>query len=142
MSTIWTPSGERPVRREPEPAPPAASPPPGGGPSGGPLGFDQEPTEEELRAHLAEVQRQLLETPASVVIANHCIGLFQLAALHLEQNPPRLPEAKLAIDAMRGVIDAVGARMDEEEQPLRDALAQLQMAYVQRQSAAASPPPR
>ena len=103
------------------------------------MGLPDEPSEEELRAHLAEVQRQLLETPVSVVIANHCIGLFQLAALHLEQNPPKLPEAKMAIDAMAGVVEKVGSRLSEEEAPLREALSQLQLAYVQRQNASGSP---
>src|SRR5918911_2485968 len=106
MSTIWTPSGEGPIRSEPEP-PPAPSPPPTG---------PGEPTEEEMLAQMAAVQRQLLETPAAVVIANHCIGLFQLAALHLEQAPPNLREAKVAIDAMGGMIETLGARLGEDEQ--------------------------
>ena len=37
-------------------------------------------------------------TPASVVIANHCYGLFELAAVYLSQMPPVLDEAKVAID--------------------------------------------
>jgi hypothetical protein len=104
------------------------------------MGLPGEPSEEELRAHLAEVQRQLLETPVSVVIANHCIGLFQLAAIHLEQNPPKLDEAKLAIDAMAGIVETVGSRLSEEEMPLREALTQLRFAYVQRQNASGQPP--
>ncbi len=125
MSTIWTPSGERPIRREPEPQ---AAPPGAAGPQ-----FDEgELTEEELRAHFAEVQSQLLGTPAATVVVNHCIGLFQLAVLHLEQASPNLGEAKVAIDAMGGVIDALGARLGEEEAPLREALTQLRFAYVQR----------
>ena len=67
---------------------------------------------EELEAELAEVQRQLLETPASVIIANHAIGLFQLAALHLNQQPPNFVDAQLAIDALgslaREQVNAMG----------------------------------
>ena len=127
MSTIWTPSGERPIRREPEPPPQAAAP--------SPLEDDdlREPTEEELAAHFAAVQRQLLETPASVVIANHCIGLFQLAVLHLEQEPANFPDAKLAIDGMGAIVETLGPRLGEEEAPMREALSQLRLAYVQRQ---------
>ena len=127
MSTIWTPSGERPIRSEPEPQP---APPAGQG----------EPTEEEMLAQMAAVQRQLLETPAAVVIANHCIGLFQLAALHVEQDPPNLVEAKVAIDAMGGVVETLGSRLGEDEPSLHDALTQLRLAYVQRQQAGGAPP--
>ncbi len=125
MSTIWTPSGERPIRRESEPdatQPQAPSDP------------RREPTEEEMLAQMAAVQRQLLETPAAVVIANHCIGLFQLAVLHLEQSPPNLAEAQLAIDALAAIVEGLGSRLNEEEAPLREALAQLRLAFVQRRS--------
>jgi hypothetical protein len=133
MSTIWTPSGERPIRRETEPERPASPPPQG-------MGDPGEMSEEELRAHMAEVQRQLLETPVSVVIANHCIGLFQLAVLHLEQSPPNMAEAKLAIDALGAIVEGLGPRLGQEEAPLREALTQLRLGFVQRQQAAGAPP--
>ncbi len=142
MSSIWTPSGERPIRREPEPQAPsgppsgAGGPPSGGGTPGGP---EREPTEEELRAHLAEVQRQLAETPAEVVVANHAIGLFQLAVIHLDQESPNFPAAQLAIDAMAGIVERLGSRLGEEEAPLREALAQLQLAFVQRRAGGQPP---
>lgn len=138
MSTIWTPSGERPIRRDPEPAaarPPASEPPQ----DYGPQDYGEEPTDAEVRAHLAEVARQLLQTPASVVIANHCIGLFQLAALHLEEG--NLDEARLAIDALGAVVETLGARLGEEEATLREALSQLRLAYVQRMQATGQQPP-
>jgi hypothetical protein len=125
MSTIWTPSGERPVgRNQPAEAP--------AGPAlHGATEPEGELTEEELARELAEVQRQLLQTPASAVIANHCIGLFQLAALHVSQDEPNLPEAQLAIDALAAVVDALGPRLADSEQSLRDALAQIRLAFVQ-----------
>lgn len=133
MSSLWTPSGERPVRPQPEPQPERQAQPgprlhaPGGGYE---PDDDREPTEEELRAELAEISRQVLQAPASVVIANHCIGLFQLAALHLDQRPPNLSEVSVAIDALGAVVETLGARLGEEELPLRDALAQLRLAFV------------
>jgi hypothetical protein len=129
MSTIWTPSGERPIRPEPEPqpAPSRAEAPPE-------ELSEEELSEEELQAHLADVQRQLVEAPVEVVIANHCIGMFQLAVLHLEQSPPNLPQAQLAIDAMAAVIDGLGSRLGDQEAPLRDALTQLRFAFVQRRT--------
>ncbi|MGH9278208.1 MAG: hypothetical protein ACRD12_08880 [Acidimicrobiales bacterium] len=135
MSTIWTPSGERPIRREPEPEPGAAPTQPRAAPPGDEL------SDEELAARMIEVQRQLLETPAAVVIANHCIGLFQLAVLHLEQEPPNQQEAKLAIDAMAAIVETLGDRLGEDAPSLRDALAQLRIGYVQRQQMASGQPP-
>ena len=120
MGTIWTPSGEQPVGDEGR----------GGAPAGPPPGSEQE-APDELEAELAEVQRQLLETPASVIIANHAIGLFQLAALHLNQQPPNLPQAQLAIDALGAVVETLGSRLGDDEQALRDALSQIRMAFVQ-----------
>jgi hypothetical protein len=46
-----------------------------------------------------------------------------------------LDEAKLAIDAMAGVVEAIGSRLGEDERPLRDALASIQMGFVQVKSA-------
>ena len=124
--TLWTPSGERPVGREE----PAAEQPPGPSPATAEPGMG-EPGDEELRAQMAEVQRELLSVPASVVVTNHCVGLFQLAALHLEQRPPNVDEAKLAIDAMEAVVEGLGSRLGEDAQPLRDALASIQLGFVQ-----------
>ena len=129
MSTLWTPSGERPVgRSQPEPEPTR--------PAGSSAAGEAELTEEQLAAEMAEVQRQLAETPARVVVANHCIGLFQLAALHLEQDPPNLAEAQLAIDAFAAVVEGLGSRLGEDHQALRDALAQLRLGFVQRKRSA------
>lgn len=138
MSTIWTPSGERPIRREPEPASEAQPEPRAARAPGGPP-YGREPSQEEIEAEMAEVQRQLLQTPASVVVANHCIGLFQLAVLHLEQSPPNAEEAKVAIDAMGAMVEALGPRLGEDEPSLREALTQLRLAFVQRQGAGSPP---
>ena len=132
MSTFWTPSGERPIPRE-EPAPAPTAP---GGPAD--LGRDPE-TDEEFAAELRAMQEQMLRTPATIVVANHCIGLVELAALHLGQNPPHLADAQLCIDALAGVLDAVGARMGEHGAALRQALNQMRMAYVEAKQAPPAP---
>ena len=104
MSSLWTPGGER----------------------------DRPPTseEQELAAELAEMQAQLADTPAAVIIANHAIGLFQLAAIHLNHEPPNLDEARLAIDAFAALVEGLGDRLGEEFGALADALAQVRLAYV------------
>jgi hypothetical protein len=115
MSSLWTPGGERPVDRQPEtPAEPE-------------LTADQE----QLLGELEAAREQLAQTPASLVVANHAIGLFQLAAIHLDREPPNLDDARLAIDALSALVDGLQGRLGEEEPTLRDALAQLRLAYVQ-----------
>ncbi|MEY2565622.1 MAG: hypothetical protein QOE35_151 [Actinomycetota bacterium] len=124
MSTIWTPGGERPVGRpDPEPAPrPDAV---AGAVS------DEELSDEELQARMEELRGQLAHTPAEMVIANHCYGLFELAALHLSLQPPQLDQAALAIDALGLLVEGLAGRLGEQEQQIREALAQLRMAFVQ-----------
>src|SRR5215831_17787715 len=104
MSTLWTPGGERPIRREPTPAEPADS---GGQRQSAP------PSEEELEAQMAELRDHLAHTPAAVVVANHAFGMFELAALHLSLDPPQLDEARLAIDALAALVDGLGGRLGE-----------------------------
>ena len=128
MSSLWTPGGERPV---------------GGGddaPSGPALTPEQVEAAEELQAEMEEVQRQLLATPPEVVVTNHAIGLFQLAALHLNQRPPNLEQGRFAVDAMAALVEGMAGRLGEEEETLRQALSQARMAYVQLKDAAGGEP--
>ncbi len=156
MSTLWTPSGERPIPRKPDPAaggtpggaPPGAGGPGaggpggggpgGGGPGGGGWGPGGEPSEEQVQAELAALQAQLARTPAAVVVANHAFGLFELAALHLSLDPPQLDQARLAIDALAALVEGLGDRLDPHATELSTGLGQLRMAYVQISGAAAS----
>ena len=128
MSTLWTPGGERPVGG----ADPSAPPAPPGAEAAAPL------SEEEVEARMAELRQQLADTPAELVVANHCFGLFELAALHLSLQPPRLPQARLAIDALAALLEALAGRLGAEERQLQDGLASLRLAYVQIQGAQAA----
>ncbi len=119
MSTLWTPGGERPVSTNDQPTPKPQSAPQGT-PSEGQL--DDE-TLERMRAELAS-------TPASVVVANHCFGLFELAALHLSLETPQLDQAKVAIDAMAAILDALEGRLGDVEPQLREGIAQIRLAFV------------
>jgi len=159
VSTLWTPGGEVPVGGRPPPAAPpppgppagAASPRTGADPAGGPreqeldeqeLGEQElgehelsEQEQAELAAQMAELQERLAATPAAVVVANHCFGLFELAALHLSRQPPNLAEAQVAIDALGAVVDGLGGRLGEAADQLAGGLAQLRLAFVQLRSA-------
>ncbi len=128
MSTIWTPSGERPVPRESTGAAPQAPP------AQAPADPAEQQAVDEMTAQMEAVQQQLLRTPAAIVVANHCIALYELAVLHLSQDPPNADYARIAIDAMAAVVEGLGARLGQNERPLKDALAQLQLAYIEAKS--------
>ena len=129
------PDAPRPPSR-----PPGAGAPPGPGDE-----FDPEdlgPEEQaELAQRLDELRRQLLSTPAEVVVANHAYGLFELAAIHLSQRPPSLDEARLAVDAMAALVEGLAGRLGEPERSLQDALAQIRLAFVQINEAAVAEGP-
>jgi hypothetical protein len=94
-------------------------------------GGPDDEVEAQLRAEMDEARRRLSEVPAAQVVANHAMGLFELAAIHLSQEPPNLTEAAVAIDGMAALVDSLGDRLGPNSSVLRDALAQIRMAFVQ-----------
>jgi hypothetical protein len=80
---------------------------------------------------MAAMREELVNAPVEVVVANHCYGLFELAAVYLSQQPPLLPQARLSIDALASLVEGLAGRLGEAEEQLRDALSQLRLAYVQ-----------
>ena len=132
--SLWTPSGEHPVDRPGRSTPPPRQEP---GPSEAAGGPDLEDLSPEERAQLdamarqvEEARRQLLAAPAGPVVGQQALQFYELAALHLSQPEPRLPDAQVAIDALAAVVDALGARLGQAENPLRQALDQVRLAYV------------
>ncbi len=125
--SLWTPDGERPVGREDDP--PAA--PPGVPPGVEDLSEEDRARLQAMQAELDDVRSQLLDAPASMVLANHTMGIYELAALHLTAAEPKMAEASLAIDALAALVDGLEGRLGEPEATLREALAQLRTAYVE-----------
>ena len=123
MSSLWTPSGEHFPKKEGGEAPerPAAQP--------GDTDVT-EPSPEEAQAAVDAMRAQLAGTPAEVVVANHCYGLFELAAVYLSQSPPMLFEARLAIDALGSLLDGLKGRLGEAEPALVESLSQLRLVFV------------
>jgi hypothetical protein len=85
-----------------------------------------------------EVRARVAEAPVEVVIMNHTMGLYELAAIHLSASPPRLAEAALAIDAVACLVEGLGDRLGEEADTLHSALSNIRMAFVQLKAAASS----
>jgi hypothetical protein len=138
--SLWTPSGEHPVDRPGRSAPDeATSPPPGtptAPPAAGPTSLDDLSPEEraeaeELARQVDTARRQVLDAPAGSVVAQQAFQFYELAALHLSQPQPKLDDVRVAIDAFAAVVNGVGSRLGEAEQPLRQALNQIQMAFVE-----------
>jgi hypothetical protein len=97
---------------------------------------------DDARDVLQEARRRLTEVPAEVVVANHAMGLYELAAIHLGAMPPDLKQAKLAIDAVASLVDGLGDRLGPDAPTMRDALANIRLAFVRiKSSTAAAPPP-
>lgn len=115
--SLWTPGGDHPVG-------------PAGGDDPPDLTPDDEAQLQAMQAEMEQVRQQLLAAPASVVVANHAMGIYELAAIHLTADPPQLSEAVLAIDALAALVDGLVGRLGEAEPTLRDALGQLRAAYL------------
>jgi hypothetical protein len=107
VSSLWTPDGEHSV----------------------PEGDDDD--DQATDREVSEAERRVAEVPVEEVVANHAMGLFELAAIHLSQQPPDLAAASLAIDSLGYLVDGLGDRLGENVGVLRDALAQIRMAFVQ-----------
>jgi hypothetical protein len=124
VSSIWTPSGEH----QPEPSRDES----------GETGAEPEMTQEAYE-ELVRTRAELSAIPVADIVANHAVGLWQLAILHLTPDPgpdgtptePRLPEAGLAIDALGALVDTLGERLEPHYEALREAVTQLRLAFVE-----------
>lgn len=85
---------------------------------------DAEQAMEESRTRLASV-------PAEIVVTNHVMGLYELAAIHLSSETPDLVQAALAIDALACLVDGLGDRLGPEAPTMADALNNIRLAFVQ-----------
>ena len=139
--SLWTPGGEHEVPREDATSADETVPRPPdmdeealaealGIPSLAELSDEERAQLEAAVTQMAETERQLATTPADVVIANHAMGMYELAAIHLRQSPPNLDPARLAIDALAALLDGLRGRLGENEATLQQARTQLQQAFV------------
>lgn len=141
--SLWTPDGEVPIERGD-----AEDAVTGGGPVGpddamvrsaaAAMGLDPDslsPAERErlvqLVTEMAEAQQRLAAAPAADVVANHAMGLYEFAAIKLGTEPPQLADARTAIDALGGLLEASGDRLGDHGRALTDALDQIRRAWVQ-----------
>jgi hypothetical protein len=96
----------------------------------------REPTEDELRAALEEQMRRIT---VKDVLLQTVVTLVNLSARKLglaEGEEKDLEQARLGIDAVRALLPLMP---EQEVEPVREALSQLQMAYAQAAGAGAEP---
>jgi hypothetical protein len=144
--------GHQPTRPTPPPEPPAqaapapqtaapgpqtAAPqvpaPPAGEPAGPATpGAEPEWTAEE-EAAARQMAQEIAERPGLDWVVNTAVTLANVAATKLQMGDPA--DAQLCIDALAGLLDKTQGRLEDADAPLRQTLAQLQMAYAQRASA-------
>ena len=96
--------------------------------------LDESTALSDAQEALEDARRRIAEAPAQVVVVNHLMGLYELAAIHLSAVPPKLDDASLAIDALAALVDKLGDRLGDDIETMRDALANIQMVYVQMKS--------
>jgi len=93
----------------------------------------REPTEEEMRAALEEelkrVRVEQVVTEATVSILN--VAVLRAGLVPGSEGEQDLAQTRLGIEAVRALLPLVEQVLGAEQtRPIRDALAQLQMAYV------------
>ncbi len=104
-------------------ASPSAPPGPPGGPGG--QGVWTPEQEDEARRMAEEMAR----IPSLEWVINVSVTLANAAGTKL--NAGLVEDAALAIDALSGILEKVAGHLGDAEAPLRETLAQLQMAYAQ-----------
>ena len=90
----------------------------------------------EEEAEARAMAQEIAERPSIDWVVNAAVTLANVAATKIQIGDPA--DAQLAIDSLDGVLKAAAGRLQDAEAPLRQTLAQLQLAYAERMAA---PPP-
>ncbi|MFN2587101.1 MAG: hypothetical protein ABR613_03125 [Actinomycetota bacterium] len=114
--------------REPQPGEPSAAPPPG-----------ERVWTPEQEAEARRIAQEIAQTPSLEWVVNTAATLANVAGTKLDLGAAA--DAQLAIDALAGIVSSVGPRLAGAEQPLRQLLADLQLAYAERVAAPPGPSP-
>jgi hypothetical protein len=83
---------------------------------------------------MREMLARLAATPVELIVAQFAVQLQELGVLHLgiaQERPESLGQAELAIDALAAIVEGLGERLAPNDEPLRQVLAQLRLAFVE-----------
>jgi hypothetical protein len=84
----------------------------------------------EQEAEARRMAEEIARTPSIEWVINTAATLANVAGTKLDLGAAG--DAQLAIDALAGIVNSVGSRLEGAERPLRQLLADLQLAYAQR----------
>lgn len=102
-----------------------------------------QPSEEEMRAALQEelkkVRVEQVVMEATVSILN--VSVMRAGLMPGSEGERDLDQVRVGIEGVRALLPLVELIAGEQARPIRDALSQLQMAYVQAAEEAGAPPP-
>ena len=136
-------AGGHQPRAKPAPEPPprateAPVPPPSGPQQPvGPPGTEERVWTPEQEAEARKIVDDIVQTPSLDWVLNTAVNLANVAGTKLEMGAAA--DAQLAIDALAAIVTQLGSRLQDAEAPLKQTLAQLQLAYAQRAGAVAPP---
>ena len=133
----------RPTPPSPEPTPapaptPSAETPdrPAAGP--GRAGGEQPVWTPEEEAQARAMAQEIAERPSIDWVVNAAVTLANVAATKIQIGDPA--DAQLAIDSLDGLLKSAAGRLQDAEAPLKQTLAQLQLAYAERVAAPPATP--
>ena len=134
--SVSEPRPTEPAHAEPTPPPPTPAASRETAPSAvGPDPVEAPAAEEPLWTpeQEAEAQRFIQEIgqrPSLDWVLNSAVTLANVAGTKLDLG--QTADAQLAIDALAALVEKLGSRFGQAEAPLRQTLAQLQLAYAER----------
>ena len=94
------------------------------------LSDEERANAEAIVKEMAQARERMLQTPAATIVANHAMGLYELAALHLSTETPNFAEASIAIDALNAIVEKMVGRLGEGETTVVNARDQIRVAFV------------
>lgn len=133
---------EAPPQPAPEPGAseaPAAAEPEAAGPAPAPGAGDEPIWTPEQEAEAQRVVQEIAQRPSMDWVINTAVTLANVAGTKLDLG--QVADAQPAIDALAGIVEKLGPRLGQAESPLRQTLAQLQLAYAQRAMPSNPPAP-
>lgn len=83
----------------------------------------------EQEAQAQQMAKEIAERSSEDWVLNVAVTLANVAGAKLDMG--LADDARLAIDAFEALVNSIGPRLEGAEQPLKQTLAQLQMAYAQ-----------
>jgi len=135
-----------PAAAAPDPTPPPSTPAPpsqqepgaAAAPQAGPAAEGEPIWTPEQEAEAQRMIQEIGQRPSLDWVLNSAVTLANVAGTKLDLG--QTADAQIAIDALAAIVEKLGPRFGQAEAPLRQTLAQLQLAYAERNLAGPTGP--